>query len=82
MVYVRGLVDFVLLEPPGHSAGSWSVGSAAGEKAPIQFKECVAQQRTLCRIDGRNVVPDAVSKCHDVSPSDVDVAVVKTRSIA
>lgn len=28
----------------------------------------VAKHRTLGRIDGRNVVPDAISQCHDHSP--------------
>jgi len=62
-VYVCRLVDLILLEPPGYSARNW-VGSVAGEKSAVQFKQCVAEQCPFSRVDGRNVAPDTISECH------------------
>jgi hypothetical protein len=47
-VYVRGLVNFILLEPPTYSAGNLIV-SAAGEKTVIQFNQGVRSKARSVR---------------------------------
>src|ERR1700687_4308810 len=75
VVHVRCLMDFILFEPPGYAA-RYGVASIAGKKAPVQFEQRVAKHCTLHRIDRSNVTPDAVSKCHVLSPVAVDASVV------
>jgi hypothetical protein len=61
-VDVRGLVDFVLLEPPADAACGL-VRPRSREQAPVELDEAIAEESPLVRIDAGDVSTNAVSEC-------------------
>jgi hypothetical protein len=62
-VDVRRLVNFVLLEPPGDTAGD-GVTSAARILPIVQLYERVAKHRPFRRIHRGDIATDAISESH------------------
>jgi hypothetical protein len=62
-MYVCHLMDFVLFEPPTHTARRRIV-SVTGLIALMHLLDCVPQQDPFGRVHVRDISPYSVSECH------------------
>jgi hypothetical protein len=60
-MHVRRLMNLILFEPPTDLARRCFVGAPGIEALLVHFDNSVAEQRTFCRIDVRNVSPNAIA---------------------